>query len=245
MLPNLTVWEFFIMQKIIPARLQKGDEIRVIAPATGLKIIGQDCRQIAKERFEAMGLKVSFATNTTDENFDMFASTDIKKRADDVMEAFGDKNVKAIFTILGGFNSNQILPFLDYDVIKNNPKILCGYSDITALHGAIRAKTGLVTFYGPHYSSVGMKKGNEYTILFLFFRIHISRNRTNFIRINILCCKNFIRHLTKQRVNNRSDRNHKNHTANTKQLTANSNSNKDHSPHPVGRREHALTKLSQ
>lgn len=152
------------MQKIIPAKLQKGDEIRVIAPATGLKIIGQDCRQIAKERFEALGLKVSFATNTTDENFDMFASTDIKKRADDIMEAFLDKNVKAIFTILGGFNSNQILPFLDYEVIKNNPKILCGYSDITALLSAIEAKTGLVTFYGPHYSSIGMKKGNEYTL---------------------------------------------------------------------------------
>ena len=111
-----------------------------------------------------MGLKVSFATNTTDENFDMFASTDIKKRADDVMEAFLDKNVKAIFTILGGFNSNQILPFLDYEVIKNNPKILCGYSDITALLSAIEVKTGLVTFYGPHYSSIGMKKGNEYTL---------------------------------------------------------------------------------
>lgn len=152
------------MQKIIPAKLQKGDEIRVIAPATGLKIIGQDCRQIAKERFEALGLKVSFATNTTDENFDMFASTDIKKRADDIMEAFLDKNIKAIFTILGGFNSNQILPFLDYEVIKNNPKILCGYSDITALLSAIEAKTGLVTFYGPHYSSIGMKKGNEYTL---------------------------------------------------------------------------------
>ena len=131
---------------------------------SGLKIIGHDCREIAKERFEAMGLKVSFATNTTDENFDMFASTDIKKRADDVMEAFLDKNVKAIFTILGGFNSNQILPFLDYEVIKNNPKILCGYSDITALLSAIEVKTGLVTFYGPHYSSIGMKKGNEYTL---------------------------------------------------------------------------------
>ena len=153
-----------MMQKLVPARLQKGDEVRVIAPATGLKIIGQDCREIAKKNFEAMSLKVSFAKNTNDENFDMFASTDIKKRADDVMEAFEDKNVKAIFTILGGFNSNQLLPFLDYEVIRNNPKILCGYSDITALLSAIEAKTGLVTFYGPHYSSIGMKKGNEYTL---------------------------------------------------------------------------------
>lgn len=152
------------MSNIVPQRLKKGDEIRIVAPSLSLKIIRQDCREIAKERFEAMGLKVSFGKNTAKEDMNMFASSDIKDRADDIMDAFRDKNVKAIFTIIGGFNSNQILPFLDYEVIKNNPKILCGYSDITALHGAIRAKTGLVTFYGPHYSSVGMKKGNEYTL---------------------------------------------------------------------------------
>lgn len=152
------------MQKLIPAKLQKGDEIRVIAPSISMKVIGDDCRKIAKERFEAMGLKVSFGKHTLEEEFNMFASSDVFNRADDIMEAFLDKNVKAIFTILGGFNSNQILPFLDYEVIKNNPKILCGYSDITALLSAIEAKTGLVTFYGPHYSSIGMKKGNEYTL---------------------------------------------------------------------------------
>lgn len=151
------------MQKIVPQKLKMGDEIRVIAPATSLKIIGQDCRQIAKERFEKLGLKVSFAKNTNDENFDMMGSSEIEKRAEDINEAFKDKNVKAIFTILGGFNSNQILPFIDYDAIKENPKIFCGYSDITALHGAIAKKTGLVTFYGPHYSTIGMLKGNEYT----------------------------------------------------------------------------------
>ncbi|MBR2922524.1 MAG: LD-carboxypeptidase [Alphaproteobacteria bacterium] len=149
---------------MIPAKLQKGDEIRVIAPSISMKVIGDDCRKIAKERFEAMGLKVSFGKHTLEEEFNMFASSDVFNRADDIMEAFLDKNVKAIFTILGGFNSNQILPFLDYEVIKNNPKILCGYSDITALLSAIEAKTGLVTFYGPHYSSIGMKKGNEYTL---------------------------------------------------------------------------------
>ncbi len=151
------------MNNIVPEKLKAGDEIRVIAPATGLKIIGADCRQIAKERFEAMGLKVSFGKNTTDDNFDMFGSADVMKRAEDIMDAFEDKNVKAIFTIIGGYNSNQVLPFLDYELIRRNPKIICGYSDITALLNGIRAKTGLITFYGPHYSSVGMKKGNEYT----------------------------------------------------------------------------------
>ncbi len=152
------------MQNIVPQNLQIGDEIRVIAPSTSIKIIGADCRQIAKERFEKMGLKVSFGKNTTDDNFDMFATSEIAKRAEDVMDAFKDKNVKAIFTIIGGYLSNQILPFLDYEVIKQNPKIICGYSDITALLNAIRNKTGLEVFYGPHYSSIGMLKGNEYTL---------------------------------------------------------------------------------
>ena len=94
------------MQNIVPERLKIGDEIRVIAPSTSIKIIGEDCRQIAKERFEALGLKVSFGKNTTDDNFDMMASSDLHKRAEDVMEAFEDKKVKAIFTIIGGYNSN-------------------------------------------------------------------------------------------------------------------------------------------
>lgn len=152
------------MQKIIPTLLQKGDEIRVIAPARGLKIIGQDTRQIAKQRFEEMGLKVSFAANTTDDNWDMTGSTSIEKRVADIHEAFADKNVKAIFTIIGGANSNQLLPYLDYDLIKNNPKIFCGFSDITALLDGIYARTGLITFSGPHYSSIGMLKGCEYTL---------------------------------------------------------------------------------
>ena len=152
------------MNTIIPNKLKAGDEIRIIAPARGLKIIGQDTRRIAKERFEAMGLKVSFASNTNDDNWDMTGSTSIEKRINDIHEAFTDKNVKAIFTIIGGTNSNQLLPYLDYQLIKNNPKIICGFSDITALLNSIYAKTGLATFLGPHYSSIGMLKGCEYTI---------------------------------------------------------------------------------
>ena len=152
------------MQKIIPPSPQKGDEIRVIAPARGLKIIGQDTRQIAKQRFEDMGLKVSFATNTTDENWDLTGSTSIEKRVADIHEAFADNKVKAVFTIIGGANSNQLLPYLDYNLIKNNPKFFCGFSDITALLNGIYAKTGLITFSGPHYSSIGMLKGCEYTL---------------------------------------------------------------------------------
>lgn len=155
------------MQKIIPQKLQKGDKVMVVAPSRGLKLIGQDCRQIAEERLRQMGLEVVFAPNTIDANWDAMGSWHAAARAADLMTAFSDKTVKAIFTVIGGFNSNQIVSLLDYDIIRSNPKIFCGFSDITALHAAINAKTGLETYYGPHYSSLGMKKGCEYTLEYL------------------------------------------------------------------------------
>ena len=155
------------MQKIIPEKLKKGDKIMIIAPSRGLKLIGQDCREIAEKRFRDMGLSVVFAPNTTDENWNIQGCGSVEQRAEDIMTAFKDKSVKAIFTIIGGFNSNQILAHLDYDVIKANPKIICGFSDITAVLAAIQAKTGLETYYGPHYSSIGMKLGCEYTLDYL------------------------------------------------------------------------------
>ncbi len=152
------------MKKIVPAKLQKGDEVRIVAPARSFKIIGQDSRECAAKRFADMGLKVTFGKYMASEEMDLMGSSSVEHRVFDMMEAFKDKNVKAIFTIIGGANSNQILPYLDYEVIKNNPKIFCGFSDITALLNAIYAKTGMITFHGPHYSSIGCIKGSEYTL---------------------------------------------------------------------------------
>ncbi len=72
--------------------------------------------------------------------------------------------MKAVLTAIGGYNSNQLLRYLDYDLIKANPKILCGYSDITALTVAIHARTALVTYSGPHFSTFGMEQGLGYTL---------------------------------------------------------------------------------
>lgn len=149
---------------MIPSKLKAGDEVRIVAPSRGIKIISKEVREIAIKRFNDLGLRVSFAKNTVDENWDMFGSSLVEKRVEDIMEAFKDKNVKAIFTIIGGFNSNQLLPYLDYEVIKANPKIFCGFSDITALLDGIYAQTGMVTYCGPHLSSLGMLKGCEYTL---------------------------------------------------------------------------------
>jgi len=151
------------MQKIIPPLLKAGDEVRIVAPSRGIKIIGTDSRDLAAKRFSEMGLKVSFGRYTTDDNWDLMGTSPAEQRVSDIMDAFQDPNVKAIFTIIGGFNSNQLLPLLTYDVIRQNPKVFCGFSDITALLNGIYALCGLVTFSGPHYSSFGMLKGFDYT----------------------------------------------------------------------------------
>jgi muramoyltetrapeptide carboxypeptidase len=91
-------------------------------------------------------------------------SSSVQSRVEDIHEAFKDKKVKAILTVIGGYNSNQLLKYLDYNLIKNNPKILCGYSDITALTNAITHKTGLITYSGPHFSTWAMEKGFDHIL---------------------------------------------------------------------------------
>lgn len=148
---------------MIPEKLKVGDEVRIIAPSRSIVILGEDCKKIATERLEKLGLKVTFGKYVMEADSDYLCAS-VEHRVEDLNEAFRDENVKAILTVIGGFNSNQILDYIDYEAIKKNPKIFCGFSDITALSNAIYAKTGLVTYSGPHYSSFGMLKGFEYEL---------------------------------------------------------------------------------
>lgn len=148
--------------KIYPARLKPGDLVRVVAPSRSMALISKETRKIAKKRFLDLGLKLGFGKHI--EESDEFLSSGIEARVEDLHSAFSDKKVKAIITVIGGFNSNQLLRYLDWDLIRANPKILCGYSDITALSNAIFAKTGLVSYSGPHYSSFGQELYLDYTL---------------------------------------------------------------------------------
>ena len=150
------------MNKIYPERLKVGDEIRIIAPSRSMAILNKEIINIANNRFQELGLKLSFGKHIYES--DDFNSLSIESRLDDLHLAFSDKNVKAIITVIGGFNSNQLLKYIDWKLIKNNPKIFLGYSDITALNNAIFAKTGLVTYSGPHYSTFGQKLYFDYTL---------------------------------------------------------------------------------
>lgn len=147
---------------IFPKKLTPGDEVRIVSPAMSMGIIAQDVRKTAVLRLEELGLKVTFSKHC--EEIDEFLSSSIQSRVDDLHEAFSDPKVRAILTTIGGFNSIQLLQSLDYSLIQKNPKILCGYSDISTLQNAIFAKTGLVTYSGPHFSTFGCLKGLDYVI---------------------------------------------------------------------------------
>ena len=145
-----------------PSRLKAGDEIRVIAPSRSLAIVKGEQRRLAEERLIELGFKVTYGKTAL--VHDDFFSNSIEDRIEDLHDAFGDPSVKGIFTGIGGYNANQLLRYIDYDLIKENPKVLMGYSDITAINLAIYKKTGLITYSGPHFSTFGMKAGLDYTM---------------------------------------------------------------------------------
>ncbi|AZV43963.1 S66 family peptidase [Peribacillus asahii] len=145
-----------------PSRLQAGDEIRVIAPSRSLAIVKGDQRKLAEERLTELGFRVTYGDTAL--VHDDFFSNSIEDRVADLHAAFKDPNVKGIFAGIGGYNANQLLRYLDYDLIKSNPKVICGYSDITAILLAIYEKTGLTTYVGPYFSSFGMRVGLDYTM---------------------------------------------------------------------------------
>jgi len=149
------------MDKIYASKLQKGDKIKIIAPARSLSILSEEIKNIANKRFADLGLELSFGKHI--EEKDDFASTTIESRLEDLHDAFSDTSIKGIITVIGGFNSNQLLKYIDWDIVSKNPKVFCGYSDITALNNSIFAKTGLVTYSGPHYSTFGQKLYFDYT----------------------------------------------------------------------------------
>lgn len=142
-------------------RLKKGDHIRVVSPSSSIESIGGfEANVAAKKKLEALGFRLSFSEHYFEN--DIFDSAPIASRVADLEAAFANETVDAILTTIGGFNCNELLPYLDFDLIAQNPKIFCGYSDTTALLNAIYAKTGMQTYMGPAYSSFKMEQGQQY-----------------------------------------------------------------------------------
>ena len=142
---------------MLPNKLKKGNNIRIIAPSESLSPkITAPLKERGVKRLESLGLEVSFG-KYTNENDD-FDSASVEQRLEDLYEAFEDPNVQAVLAANGGSSANQLLKLIDYNIIKENPKIFCGLSDLTEISSALYTKTGLVTYYGPHFSMMAASK---------------------------------------------------------------------------------------
>lgn len=141
---------------IKPKRLEKGNTIGIITPSSACP---KDKLYKGIEYLENIGYKVKLSKHVFD-NYNGYGGTD-EARAEDLNNFFKDDEVDAIICSRGGYGSVRILDKLNYDIIKNNPKIFAGYSDITSLHLAIYEKTNIITFHAPMVST-DMLEGDSF-----------------------------------------------------------------------------------
>ena len=134
---------------IKPKKLAPGDTVGMVVPAT--MVFELDSIDRGREQLEALGYKVKIGAHAK-ARYGNLAGTD-RDRAADINGFFADPEVKAVVAFSGGWGTPRLLPYLDYDVIRRNPKVLIGFSDITGLLNAVHKRTGLVTFHGPNADS--------------------------------------------------------------------------------------------
>jgi muramoyltetrapeptide carboxypeptidase len=134
---------------LLPRRLSAGDTVALINPSNA--VYERDPYRFAAEALQSLGLKTREAPNLR-ARYGRLAGTDAQ-RASDVNNMFADDAVQGIMALTGGSGCARILPLLDYALIRRHPKVLVGFSDVTALINAVHAQTGLVSFHGPVASS--------------------------------------------------------------------------------------------
>jgi muramoyltetrapeptide carboxypeptidase len=144
------------LSQIKPPVLKPGDTVGMVAPASNAYELEEI--QIAKETMEQYGFKVVLGRHIAAQN-GYLAGTD-QQRVADIHEMFDRADIKGIMTFSGGYGCSRLLPLLNYELIRNNPKVIVGHSDITSLLLAIHRKTGLITFHG----SSGLTGVGEYAI---------------------------------------------------------------------------------
>lgn len=132
--------------------IKPGDTIGVIAPSNIILEKDEEYIEKSTKLFEDLGYKVKFGKYVRANTLGYGATA--KQKAEDINNMFADKEVKAIICVKGGEDSNTTFDYIDYEVIKNNPKIICGFSDITSVTNCIYSKTGLVTFNGATFKSL-------------------------------------------------------------------------------------------
>lgn len=158
---------------IKPPVLQPGDTVGLISPASPVHEHGDVTKEELQRGIEclkAMGFQIRLGKHAREVR-GYFAGTD-QARADDLHAMFADKTIRAILCIQGGYGTPRLLPYLDFDLIRANPKVLMGYSDLTALNITIHQQTGLVTFHGP---TVGYDMAHEFTYTKQWFERAVMR----------------------------------------------------------------------
>lgn len=135
------------MTLLKPPGLNPGDTIGFFSPSSAATAWAPNRFARAKAYLAAQGFELKAGSLTGER--DHWRSGSIAARADELNALIRDPQVRAIMSVIGGSNSNSLLPYLDFDALKRDPKIVIGYSDVTALLLGIYAQTGLVTFYGP------------------------------------------------------------------------------------------------
>lgn len=129
----------------------KDKVIGIFSPANPMTKIDNQLVRFGIDHLESLGFKVKFAKNAYAEN--NYTAGSIKERVDDIHQLYLDPEVTLLMSAYGGYNSNQLLDYLDYGLIKENPKPMIGYSDVTALLNGIYAKTNIETMHGPSFIS--------------------------------------------------------------------------------------------
>ncbi len=135
-----------------PSRLMPGARIGIVNPAYWLE---EDRIQRAVGVFEGLGYEIVLGKSTRLQQNQCAGSP--QERAEDIMAMFKDPSIDAIICARGGYGGNRVLPLLDYDIIRQNPKIFIGYSDITGFITSFAQKSGLISFHGPMLSTYGKK----------------------------------------------------------------------------------------
>ncbi|MPQ45231.1 S66 family peptidase [Clostridium tarantellae] len=133
------------MKKLL--KLQKGDSIGIFSPSSPITATCPKRFKRGKDFLTNKGFEIIEGNLTG--KIDFYRSGSIKERAEELNNLIRNPKVKCIMSTIGGMNSNSILPYIDYDAFIKNPKIIIGYSDVTAILLAIYAKTGISTYYGP------------------------------------------------------------------------------------------------
>lgn len=136
-----------------PSAPQAGDLIALVSPSSPLLESGVSIEEVAAS-VEALGFRTRIGASCRGAAASGYAAADPSVRAQDINDAFGDPEVKAVWCVRGGSTAWKLLPLLDYSRISRNPKPFIGYSDITTLHMAINRRSGLVTFHGPTANQV-------------------------------------------------------------------------------------------